>query len=614
MYCPACDKEFSPVHSRCPECKGWLRVSGPPAGTKAASAAGAPPIARPTSATVTAADPLPSRASGTLMGNNVPLPSRPTARPNVAPAPPAPTPRATSPGDNWSEPAESPAPKIQGQLNAPSPADAASGRGALGTGWESSGSFAAPNASWGASNANPPASTGGWGSAAPPASSAPVAGWGGGQTAPSGIGGQWGAPAPEAKVPGWGNSGGLGPAPGVAPAAPLGGAPALGQTPGGGFAQTPSAGQSPGNGQGLGGGWLGDGGGGSASTYTPPARSGGWLGDSGSSEEPAAATMPAMSPQEIAATSESPVLSLPDHTVAVDLGTPWEDELPGTSSNKWVYWVLGGLLCALLSFFGYTYWTRKSLEKPAKVVAVESSASSLDAGLEILAQAKKSFQAKKFQDAQAGAETAHTLIAGLSVAPPARVKEVKNFYRQTTLRCASDSYSQAERAISAGEFNQALGLCDQAVKYYSKLNGTQKEQGRAVALKGKIYLRLKDYPNAEIAFKKAMKLSPGGGYQTLANQARGAQSNLVAPQQPAVTAAQQPSTTVQPSIDGGASYPSGSYPTGTSGGYRPSPGGAAAPPPAAAGVRKQPVNTYVPPKRDSTPSWRKKPSDRLPTY
>lgn len=323
--------------------------------------------------------------------------------------------------------------------------------------------------------------------------------------------------------------------------------------------------------------------------------------------------MPAMSPPEIAATSESPVLSLPDHTVAVDLGTPWEDDLPSSSSNKWVYLVLGGLLCALMGFFGYTYWTRKSLEKPTEAVSVESSASSLDAGLEILAQAKKSYKAKKFQDAQASAETAHTLIAGLSVAPPAKIKEVKDFYRQTTIRCASDSYARAERAIAAGEFNQAFGLCDQAVKYYAKIAGTQKEQGRAVALKGKIYLRIKDYPNAVIAFQKANKLNPGGGYQSMANQARGAQSSLVAPPPQPAAAAAQPSTTEQPSIDGGSSYPSGSYPTGSSSGYRPSPGGSA-PPPAAAPTTRKPVNNYVPPKRDNTPSWRKKPSDRLPTY
>lgn len=31
MYCPACDKNFGPVHSRCPECDSWLRVSGPEA-------------------------------------------------------------------------------------------------------------------------------------------------------------------------------------------------------------------------------------------------------------------------------------------------------------------------------------------------------------------------------------------------------------------------------------------------------------------------------------------------------------------------------------------------------------------------------------------------------
>ena len=29
MYCAKCDKSFSPVHSRCPECQGWLKVGVP---------------------------------------------------------------------------------------------------------------------------------------------------------------------------------------------------------------------------------------------------------------------------------------------------------------------------------------------------------------------------------------------------------------------------------------------------------------------------------------------------------------------------------------------------------------------------------------------------------
>lgn len=319
-----------------------------------------------------------------------------------------------------------------------------------------------------------------------------------------------------------------------------------------------------------------------------------------------------MSAAELAATSEGPALSLPDHTVAVDLGTPWEDELPSEGSNKWVYMVLGVLLCSLLGFFGYTWYTRQELQKPVEAVAEESSASSMDVGLEILAQAKKSFEAKRFEEAQASAETAHSLIAGLSVAPPEKVKEVKAFYRKATQRCASDSFAKAERALSVNDFNGALGFAESAAKYYGKISGASKEQARAVAFKGRTYMKLKDYPNAEITFRKASQLNPAGGYEAAVNEAKSALSRVAgskpASAPPAVAA---PATVEQPSMGASSAYPTGR----SSGGYRPSSSGSAPPPaPAAQAAKPRPVNTYVAPKKDNTPSWRKKPSDRLPGY
>lgn len=328
MYCPACDKEFSPVHSRCPECKGWLRVSGPAGGAKTASTRTATAPALAAQSTTTSVDPLPQRPSGTLMGNDMPLPSRPSSKPpnsgGLAASPPRPA--APPPSQGWGAPSESPTPPLS------APTEPTGGRGALGSGWESSNNFAAPTTNWGGNSA--PQSSPGWGTPAP---AAPAAGWG--ASAPVPATPQWGSPAGnEPQMPGWGGSAPPASAP---PSGGLGAVPAVG----GGFASTPPAASSGG----LGGGWLGDGGG--SSSYSPPARSGGWLGDDGGAAEEVSATVPAMSAAELAATSEGPALSLPDHTVAVDLGTPWEDELPAEGSNKWVYMVLGVLLCSLLAFF-----------------------------------------------------------------------------------------------------------------------------------------------------------------------------------------------------------------------------------------------------------------------
>ncbi|MFA7483264.1 MAG: hypothetical protein WC314_22355, partial [Vulcanimicrobiota bacterium] len=50
MYCPSCDKSYGAVHSRCPECHSWLKVSAPASARKGAkSASGAKPPASPVS-------------------------------------------------------------------------------------------------------------------------------------------------------------------------------------------------------------------------------------------------------------------------------------------------------------------------------------------------------------------------------------------------------------------------------------------------------------------------------------------------------------------------------------------------------------------------------------
>lgn len=573
MYCPACDKEFSPVHSRCPECKGWLRVSGPTVGAKVAINPLRPQSTAATeSATTQKVKPI--RAH-----ENVPLPSRPKSAPEGEPA---------------ARKAALPGPGLQ---TATEPVESL-GRGALGTGWESSNSFAAP-----AVSAPAPGAPGGWGAPVPSASGpAATTGWGTPAT------GGWGAPAPEPpKALGWG--------PPPAAPAPL----SSGFDSGPGFAGGLSAGPASGHlggppgllgssPPGGGGGWLGDGGGGAgAGAYAPPARGGGWLGDSagGPGEAPPPLSMPPLAPPELPSHGGE-ALSLPDHTVAVDLGTPWEDEVPHGTSNQMIYIVLGCLILSLTAFSGYIWWQQKRLKEPVKPVALETNGGALKLGMDSLHQAQLAYKAGRYSEAQGLAQNAYDLVGELKVASDAERKAVKNFYRQATMRYAASLAEEAQRAGQKGEIVQAGGLAEQAASMYAKLPGTTKEQAQSFALEGRIYLRSGDAAAAMSAYSKANSLRPGA-YAAEMRQARalGAPPPELLPQ-PQVAQPLPPEE--QPKIDAPG------YPSRVGGPYR-GPRHTAPIPvaqPVGPAPKPKPVNTYVPPKRDDRPSWRKKPSDRYP--
>ena len=589
MYCPACDKEFSPVHSRCPECKGWLRVSGPVVGAKAAIIPLRPPSAVS----------LESATTQKVGPKSVPLPARP------------------KPAGESAEPAARAASLPGPGLQTATERVETSGRGALGTGWEASSNFSAPSPAPVTATPAPSPST--WGAPAPSASGpAAVSGWG----SPTG---GWGTPAPEApKATGWGSGQ---PTPFAAPAPvdthgngahPLGGgnggfAPTS-SGPGfaGGLSSGPASGQlgSPSGMLGAppsGGGWLGDGGASAGGSYAAPAaRSGGWLGDSaGGPSDPPPLSMPPLTAPELSSPSTD-VLALPDHTVAVDLGTPWEgDGEAQSASNQMIYIVLACLVLSLTAFSGYVWWQRKKLQEPVKPVAIDT-VSAADVGMDNLRQAQAAFKAKKYQEAQSFAQVAFDLVGELKVATAEQRKSVTGFYRQATLRYASSLLDEAERASQNHQVNQATGMAEQAASMYRKLPDTSKEQAQAWALEGRIYLNSGDPAGALSAFTKANSLRPGA-YAADIRQARaqGAPPPEVLPQ---TQVAQPLPPEEQPSIDPGNQVPIGKK----GGGYR---GHRTEPVPQAQPVGPAPkprVNTYVPPKRDDRPSWRKKPSDRYP--
>ena len=584
------------MHSRCPECKGWLRVSGPTVGAKAAIN----PI-RPQSTAATESATT-QKVKPIRVNDNLQLPSRPKSAPEAEPA--------ARKQDHL------PGPGLQ---TATEPVES-SGRGALGTGWESTNSFAAPAAS-----SAPPISPSGWGAPAPSASGpAATPGWGAPAT------GGWGAPAPAIPEPpkamGWGSAtpGFSAQPPSVQPVPPSGsmeGAGGLGGGNGGfapastgpgfagGLGSGPASGHlggpaALGGGPAAGGGWLGDGSGGA---YAPPARSGGWLGDSagGPSSAPPPLSMPPMAPPELSS-SANDALALPDHTVAVDLGTPWDDEVPQGASNQMIYIVLGCLILSLTAFSGYIFWQQRRLKEPVKPVATESTGGALKLGMDSLHKAQAAFKARRYNEAQSLGQNAFDLVGDLSVASDEERKAVKGFYRQATMRYAASLCEEAQRAGQKGEIMQAGGLAEQAASMYAKLPDTKKEQAQSYALEGRIYLNSGDAAAAMSAYSKANSLRPGA-YASEIRQARamGAPPPEVSPQQ---QVAQPLPPEEQPKIVA-PDYPSGRNP-----GYR---GPRHSDPipvaqPVGNAPKPRPVNTYVPPKKDDRPSWRKKPSDRYP--
>ncbi|MFN8610799.1 MAG: hypothetical protein U0931_24875 [Vulcanimicrobiota bacterium] len=526
-----------------------------------------------------------------ITANNVALPARPQ---------PVEAAKAVLPGP--------------GLQTATEPVEAIS-RGGLGNGWEAS-SFSAP------APPSTPTTPSGWGAPAPSAS---------GPAAPSGWGApasNWGTSIPEPpKTSGWGSGVASFGTPG-APASDqgLGGGnggfapPASGAGFAGGLNSSPSSGQLGGS-HGVftgstpgGGGWLGDGGGGShASAYAAPtARGGGWLGDSGggpSIEPPPPLSMPPLSAPELAPPGGD-ALALPDHTVAVDLGTPWEDEAPQGTSNQMIYLVLGCLIASLLAFSGYIYWQRKRLKEPIRPPAVtQDTGGSREAGKENLRKAQAAFKARRYEEAQSLAQTAYLLLGELKVASEEERKSAKGFYRQSTLRYGAALMEQAQAAAARREVVQAVGLADQAAQMFANIPDTKTEQAQALALEGRIYLNSGDAVSAMSAYSKADTLRPGA-YRGEIRRAR--EMGAPIPEPPPQQQAPQPlPPEEQPKVDS----PQG-YPRGTGGhGYH---GHHSDPVPQAQPVgpapKPRPQNNYVPPKKDDRPSWRKRPSDVLPTY
>lgn len=299
-------------------------------------------------------------------------------------------------------------------------------------------------------------------------------------------------------------------------------------------------------------------------------------------------------------------LELPDHTVAVDLGTPWEDDNHegGASSNKMIYIILGCLVLSLTVFSAYLYWQNSKLNTKTPPPVAANTETSAKLGENYWKKAQASYKARRYEEAQQSAELARDLLVGLKGYP--KTKQIGAFYAKATGRYALSLFDQAKRAGAAQQTNQAIALCNQSAQMYSRIKGTARQQAAAYAYEARIYENLGDTAGAEGSYRKAHSLSPRAGYDRLASAARRTGAPAAAPPPPGP--ADPPPQVEQPSIGGS----SGFYPTGSGGGgyHAPAPAAAPAAVPSGPAPRPRPASTYVPTKKPAAP----RKSDQLPTY
>jgi hypothetical protein len=440
MYCPSCDQSFSPVHSRCPECKGWLKTKkggDSPSGVMAISTAEASGRASTKTVEISTTAIAAAKKSDSAFAGPAATGSELGAWGSGG----ASTLGSQPVGNGWGDPkpAASAAPLGAG-WNTPSPS------AGLGT---------APGAGW-----NSPS--------APPASS----GLGGGWSSPSsseGLGGSSAAPA-SGGLGGGGLGGWSAPAPASAPPAA---APELGSGwGGGGLGGPPSGGLGSSGGFGSG---LGSSGptGNSASM----SNAGSWSGGLSSTDSNSADTG-WVSPAASVAEPEQE-LELPDFTQPVDMGTQWDEGDAGSKNAKLATVLISGLLVGIMGFFGYLYVKNREIQTSLKATPSPAShVADTAVGDFTFKDAKRKYSKQDYtgaaRDMRLAAEFFRTI-------PGQRQKESKSLMEKYCLKEADVILAQARASLARNDRNVAIGLADRAATIYKEFKHTgQYQEAKAV--------------------------------------------------------------------------------------------------------------------------------------
>lgn len=552
MYCPSCDKSYGAVHSRCPECHSWLKVSAPASSrTKSAKSASAVSMG-----SVSTLDKAP--AAGSDWGANGAdswsdaLPA-PASSPSAFGADPAPVSDAWSGGngagwggassDSWGGGESAKLPSASPSSPAPSSVGWLGGGSGDDDGWgassSNSGAFKAP-----ATAPAPPspatAPTNGF--ATPPLESADD-GWGGsgssltGPPASLGKGPSIGF-APAGEDDGWG---------GASSSATFGGAPTSKASP-------PPASQGW-----LGGdesgvveeepaGWLG--GAGPTAKINTPSENDGWL--SGAS-----ASGPSMTEMvDRAINVEEADDFVDDSWVDEEVGNGEFDDLEAPEEYTPPAPEVGGafikmLLVAVLVLVvgGGLMFLNQEEKSPEQIKAEETAKelefgrSSVKTGQNYLKEGKALLAIGPLEAAMTSLKTAggtpEEILEAKVVLARALMKakefqksydhwvaiakgdsEYKKEAKSQMVECskllraqATDQLAEAAGYIRGGESASVLDLGEKALKIYESHGGTASQKGKAWGVIGRGYLNGKEYGKAKDALRKAKALNPGGGYE-----------------------------------------------------------------------------------------------------
>lgn len=650
MYCPSCDKSYGAVHSRCPECHSWLKVSAPASSRAKSAKAGT--LVEGGGVSTLDKEPTAWADSGTggsdwgegasdSWSDALPAPS---AGKTSFPADPAPVAGSwgegawgsTPSGESWknTEPAKPSMP-----ASVPSARADSQGSGWLGgdDGWGGAGSASGLSSS-------PPSSLGGSGSLSDDAGD----GWAGGSLASSAPVKSQGLGSTFGDDDGWGG--------GTDSIASRGGAassPGLGSSQGwlgGEPASTSSEGSS--------GGWLG---GSEPQSSLDDAGDEGWLGGASSAKAPSMTEMVdrAIGVEEADDFVDDSWVDEIDNDEFSELVEPSLDYAPQSPEIGGVF--LKMLLVAVLVILigGGVMYMGQETKSPEEIAAekiakeLEFARSTFQTGKDFLQKGQPLLAIGPLEAAIVSLKTAggtekeiwdtkvelaralmkaqeyqksYEHWAGLTKGPEEYRKEARGQMAECSklLRLqANQQLTEAADYIRANESASVLQLGRSSLKIFEEHQGTASQKGRAHGVIGRGYFNGKDYTKARESLKRALALNPGGGYQADLNKI----AQLSAPvdyygggySAPAASAPAPQVVEVRASIDSDPGYAVSSHRGGGGGGSRSSASGSSGSAPSAAPADNRPRTQAIPAYRPSSgnrsnSSQRKGDKNVLPTY
>lgn len=561
MYCPSCDKSYGAVHSRCPECHSWLKVSAPASSrakatqassTASAAGSGVSTLDKETS-TWTEPPTDWGADSDDSWSDALPSPSVPASLSSD----PAPVSDAgwgggsswsgSGPGESWggTEPAAArPTSLAPSAPSTPPSSGVSSGGGWLGgktedDDWGGSSAPARPaTPSLGASPPKPTSSESWSGAGAKASGAAAEDGWGGGGLAasPPARSGS-GALGADSSDDGWSG---------------VSSAPSLSS---GRSVPAPAPGWLGGNDPGLddestSAGWLGD-------SRTPsvnsPANEGkGWLGG----DEGASGRGPSMTELVDRAIGEEEADDFVDDSWVDeevdngefdDLGVPEyvapTPEVGGAFVKMLLVAVLVLLIGGGVMFLGQEKKTPEQIKAEETAKELAFARGSIEKGKEYLAKGQPLLAIGPLEAAIPALKTsggsqdevlstkstlatalmktkdfekAYEHWAGLAKSSPTYKAEATKQMAECSKLLRAKAVAQLSEAApfaKAGESSSVLQLGESSLKIFERHGGTATQKGKALGVIGRGYFNGKEYGKARQTFKKALAMNPSGGYQ-----------------------------------------------------------------------------------------------------